>query len=354
MKQALIYNPYLDLFGGGEVYTLRFAQALVALDYRIDIAWHSPDIALEIKRVHGLNLESFTFRPELYKLFQSGSLVQKILKLRSYHGIFFLSDGSIPFLFGRQNWLHFQVPFSQLVSSRINQLKLSNQSIVCNSIFTRQVIESRLQKSAMVLYPPVDMKATSTKTKTILGVGRFTEALHHKRQDILIQAFQQLVDSGVDDWKLVLVGNQAKGDNLVDRYQELIGAYPIEIKTNVPYEELNQSYGQAQIFWHAAGFGIDETKEPEKVEHFGMSTVEAMSARAVPVVINKGGQKEIVEQGVNGYLFNSVNDLVTYTQALIAHPDKRNQLAQAAQKRAEDFSIQSFNESVKQLVRNRT
>ncbi|MBU4190339.1 MAG: glycosyltransferase, partial [Candidatus Thermoplasmatota archaeon] len=60
----------------------------------------------------------------------------------------------------------------------------------------------------------------------------------------------------------------------------------------------------------AAGFGVDEEKEPEKVEHFGITTVEAAAAGCVPVVIRKGGQPEIVKEGINGLLWEKEEELI--------------------------------------------
>ena len=68
------------------------------------------------------------------------------------------------------------------------------------------------------------------------------------------------------------------------------------VLANLERSRLRQLYAQARIFWHAAGYGECDER-PELSEHFGMATVEAMSAGCIPVVINKGGQPEIVEHG---------------------------------------------------------
>jgi glycosyltransferase involved in cell wall biosynthesis len=72
-------------------------------------------------------------------------------------------------------------------------------------------------------------------------------------------------------------------------------------------------YRKASIFWHAAGFGADENSRPEALEHFGMVTVEAMSAGCVPIAIARGGQLEVVEHGVSGFLWNDLNELKALT-----------------------------------------
>src|SRR5260370_621248 len=78
--------------------------------------------------------------------------------------------------------------------------------------------------------------------------------------------------------------------------------------------ELN---GQSAIYWHAAGLGNDDAAHPEQTEHFGITTVEAMAAGCVPVVINKAGQRETVEHGVSGFLWDTPDELQRYTARLI-------------------------------------
>ncbi len=54
---------------------------------------------------------------------------------------------------------------------------------------------------------------------------------------------------------------------------------------DAPGAELADLYARASIFWHAAGLGEDAEDDPNRMEHFGISIVEAMSAGAVPVVL---------------------------------------------------------------------
>ena len=75
---------------------------------------------------------------------------------------------------------------------------------------------------------------------------------------------------------------------------------PVELKVNIPVSELQEMYRQAGIFWHFCG--LLQT-EPALVEHFGMTTVEAMQNGCVPVVFDGGGQREIVEEGRSGFRF---------------------------------------------------
>jgi glycosyltransferase involved in cell wall biosynthesis len=73
-------------------------------------------------------------------------------------------------------------------------------------------------------------------------------------------------------------------------------------------------------------------------EHFGITVVEAMSASCVPVVHDSGGPKEIVDDRV-GFRWRSVEDI----PHLIDEGMNRSPSGYARQ-RAEDFSVEKFDE----------
>lgn len=77
-------------------------------------------------------------------------------------------------------------------------------------------------------------------------------------------------------------------------------------------------------------------------EHFGIATVEAMAAGCVPVVINKGAQPEIVQHGINGFLWSTLEELKKYTLLVAQDHPLREQLSQAARERARFFDSENF------------
>jgi glycosyltransferase involved in cell wall biosynthesis len=116
----------------------------------------------------------------------------------------------------------------------------------------------------------------------------------------------------------------------------------VRLVPNIRTAELKSAYEQAKIFWHATGYGEDDQAHPELAEHFGMVTVEAMAAGCVPVVINKGGQPEIVEHGVNGFLWNTLAELRDYTLMLAGDEKLLARMSEAARSRANRFSRKNF------------
>jgi glycosyltransferase involved in cell wall biosynthesis len=135
----------------------------------------------------------------------------------------------------------------------------------------------------------------------------------------------------------------------VELYENKEG-YPIEFLINKSNDELWEIYSKAKIYWHASGFGEDLVKHPEFAEHFGISTVEAMGAGAVPVVINAGGQKEIVTEKINGLLWESLDELEEKTLSLINNKDLLMKLSKKAKERAKDFNDDNFSKKINQII----
>jgi glycosyltransferase involved in cell wall biosynthesis len=236
----------------------------------------------------------------------------------------------------------------------LTQAKLSNiDAIVCYTDFVKKHLDKTFHKNAKVIYPPVPSIATNSRKKEniILTVGRFTKAMNAKKQEELIGMFKELTKMGLQKWKFVLIGSYLPGDrDFVEKIKESASGYPIEIITNASYAELTEYYGKAKIYWHAAGFGEDLEKYPERAEHFGITTVEAMSAECVPVIINAGGQPEIVEDGKSGFLWRTKEELLHKTQVLIEDKATWEKMSLSAKERARDFSEEKFCEEIRKLV----
>ncbi|HEY8544195.1 MAG TPA: glycosyltransferase family 4 protein, partial [Acidimicrobiales bacterium] len=205
------------------------------------------------------------------------------------------------------------------------------------------------------LYPPVStFPRADEKRPVILGVGRFfvPGTGHNKKQLELVGAFRQLVERGqAEGWELHLVGGCAPEHRpYFEQVEAAAEGLPVVLHPDASGAELRRLYGEASVFWHAAGLGEDAEKHPERQEHFGITTVEAMSAGAVPVVIDAAGQAEIVEPGVSGFRFTTVEELITHTEALLADEALRSRLSAAAEQRAADFAWPAFTESVRAQI----
>ncbi len=343
------YSPYLDTFGGGERYMLTLASALANKNI-VDIFWEDHNIKAPLARFLKIDLSKTRFAQNPFR----EKITTRILSTLGYDFIFFLSDGSIPASFASKNILHFQVPFTDIHLNFKDKLKLKRINyVITNSCFTKLFIDKTYGVNSQVIYPPVDINGIKPgiKEKIILSVGRFsTGQLHPKKQEVLIEVFKEIYKKK-PDWKLILIG-QAKKEDLkyLRSLKKSTRGFGIKIMENLPIEKLRSLYAHTSIYWHATGFGEDENKFPQKMEHFGISTVEAQSAGAVPVVIGKGGQKEIITDGKNGFLWQTKTQLHDLTLTLIENNDLMNKLSLAAVKNSKRFSQEKFIQAYEKLI----
>jgi len=221
----------------------------------------------------------------------------------------------------------------------------SYQQVVSISEFARTWTRRRWNVESTVVYPPVETSfLVREKQPLIVSVGRFNVRAY-KKQVELMRAFRDMVHSGFAGWRYVSAGglnDNAANRAYVREVEELAMACPATVGTNLNQLHLADLLATARIFWHAAGLDEHLEQDPGRAEHFGISTVEAMAAGCVPVVINAGAQPEIVEHGTSGFLWNSVEELVNYTRLLADDPELWLQMSAAARQRARVFSTPRF------------
>jgi len=228
---------------------------------------------------------------------------------------------------------------------------------LCNSEYTSGWLKKMWAIDApkiKVVYPPVNLVVPHNEKKEniIIAVSRFSP---EKKMECLIETWKQ-ISIKHNDYKFIIVGSYDKKNRLSTEYYKKIlsinkDCSNMQIMSDIDYETLKDFYRKSKFFWHAMGFGIDENKQAVKLEHFGMTTVEAMSAGCIPIVINAGGQKEIVEQGLSGYKWNNLEELSYYTEKLLQSDDSIiEEMSKSAISRAKQFSREVFSDNIRIIL----
>src|SRR5262249_16994628 len=144
---------------------------------------------------------------------------------------------------------------------------------VANSYFTKQWAKRRWGIDCQVIYPGVKPNFDLVnKLKIILSVGRFASSGTSKNQLEMIATFQELKETGLRDWDYFCVGGmnyRSKAYEYFESACRLAAKSQARVVANVNQGDLIRMYEQAAVFWHAAGYGIDENLRPELTEHFG-------------------------------------------------------------------------------------
>ena len=381
MKVGIYNEPSGGGIGGAESTVAILAEALSAAD-QVEIVHHRSALCLEdLRQVSGTRLNAVGLRyvaPEPYNFGCSHIPWRRYRDARSWqaslsepYDLFInVTHGIPPFCHARRGALIVLFPIGEqpaghLENSRAQSLgsllkkrtKLiyhdwewqrrigSYQIITTISEFSQAWTRRRWGTDCQVLYPPVDTHFVSAqKANLILSAGRYTTEGHSKKQLEMMEAFREMKGAGLKGWQYICAGSLGKSahDNAyfrsVEQKAERCGA---EALANLGRDCLKKFYQQAKVFWHAAGYGEDEER-PELFEHFGIVTAEAMAAGCVPVVINKGGQSEIVRHGVSGFLWDTFDELKEYTSLLARDERLHKEMAEEAKRRAQSFSREAF------------
>lgn len=355
MKKVLLYSPYLHILGGGERHILSILQVFDNAGFDIDIVWDDLTILDQIeKRLH----MSFKHVQIIPNFFLTSSVLGKMQKTREYDYLFYVTDGSYFISKAKHNYIFAMYPQADLYDMKfINRLKLFNFSIISNGSFTAEYIDRWFGKKPAIIHPYIDNEFLkldmSKKSNTILSVGRFYDHLHSKRQDVLIKAFIRLRKKYKEfsSYSLVLAGGADEADRQSLKTLMSLAKKDSHIRfvVNPTFESLLDLYAESRIFWHAAGFDINEKKEPSKVEHLGITPLEAMASGCIVFTHNSGGPKRLISEGENGFLYDSIDELIHKTNEYISSKDESffnvQQSGRAFIK--ERFSYQAFEKDVK-------
>ncbi len=355
-----LYDHTLQLVGGGQKYGCTMAHILREW-FDVTFVSHRPVTAGQLGDWYGLDLADCAFVTVPLPLYGDSPRVPidpnqvTVRQENPFHAVARLS-GRFDF-FVNNSMLEMVLPLAP-VSVFVCHFPERRRSahfyadrydqLVYNSRYTAEWIRRKWQvEPTCHIYPPVDMAApdsTAAKEPLILSAARF-EVGGSKQQDRMVEAFRRLrrrFPGRMAGWKLVLAGGSVADNPYLRRLQAALTAEDrevVEIRVNIAHLELAELYRRAALFWHFCGLGQDD---PARVEHFGMTIVEAMQNGCVPVVFDGGGQREIVAEGVSGFRFATLDALLAHSARLIADPNLRTTLAAGARRRGAEFSRDVF------------
>ena len=382
-----ILNPYLPTLGGGEKhmgYLCQFLEEyyhfkadidIIVFNYN-DINVFSPDYITidDVNKQFGLKLKKTCIRK--LDLSVPSVAIETVEQRQVVEQVSSTYDIFVNFMFqskhiGRAKINIYEVMFPpkrmepmpviypayrSIEEHHDQEFADSYQLYISNSEYTNHWLEAMWQigDRKTIIYPPVFAEKDivgkyqeSKKENIIMSVGRFFVGAHSKKQLDLVKFFvnHQEIFKNYEYHLAGAVATYQEDVEYLNQIKELASTVDnVFIHENCPFDELMDLYSRAKIFWHGTGYGVNENEQPEKMEHFGITPVEAMSYGVIPVVINKGGPKETVVDGEIGYCWNTEDECVAKTKLLIDDDELRRQMAVKAAERANEYSIEKFYE----------
>jgi glycosyltransferase involved in cell wall biosynthesis len=227
-------------------------------------------------------------------------------------------------------------------------------AVLANSRFTAEWIQQTWGHSARVMYPPVNIDAPiMPKKNLIVSIGRFV-ANDGKNIIQQLNAFPKFRRNVKDKWQLCVIGfcsDSPKDREFVAEIQKCATNTDVILMVNAERTAVLKQLAEAKLFWHTTGLGVNRD-EGRDLEHFGISTVEAMMTGCVPLVPGCGGQVEIVEHQVSGYLCSSIEEMIRYSICVADNPKLWADLSKNAIAKSKSFSCEVFERHLGTLVQD--
>jgi glycosyltransferase involved in cell wall biosynthesis len=359
-----LYSPYFGAtYGGGEKYLLRTGRALKDAfpEHRVELLGPVPADRDRYARVLNVDLGGIESIATNRRVTPVHRLLNRLTVLRplrnlvlgrqagrltAAYDLFVMMAYAIPVRCQAQRGVVLcQFPYELAEGGELD----GYQAVVVQSEYVREWVRRRWDRDAVIVNPPIDVPAEEpdwlAKEQIVLSVGRFIGHGHAKRQDLMVESFRRLVEGGLEGWELHLAGSvhrDAMHSGYFERVRELARGLPVHLHPDVPYDVVQDLYRRASLYWHAAGAGVDGDAEPAAMEHFGMTTAEAMAHGVVPVAIGRGGQPEVVRHGHDGFLWQEPSELEALTLELAGDPELRRALGGAARESSRRFSGERF------------
>ena len=175
---------------------------------------------------------------------------------------------------------------------------------------------------------------------TPLTIGVVARLENIKGADFILPAYARVLNS-IPECRLLIVGDGKLREIMEQQQRDLhIAESQITWTGRVDYHKLPELYNQMDVVW-----------VPSRSEGFGLSAIEAMANGRTVIASATGGLTEIVNDGVDGLLFDNgnIDDLASKTVNLLKNTELLQQLSRTANQNANKFTFDHYRDSVLNL-----
>jgi glycosyltransferase involved in cell wall biosynthesis len=359
---VLVFQPYIDGFGGSERVVLEIARKFNSPIYCVDYAkekTYEEFSEFEIRKIppsmmeHATNAVASLDRDR--RMMQVSTSSMRILNMKLKEDYDVISAHLPPsewirnrnprvcwychgpnaafklydIMFRERNFyeralLHAGCAYYRSVELPI--MKKMEKICTCSEVTAEKIRKHLGRDDAEVIYPAVDLGRFSCAghEKFFLYVSRMVP---EKQFEYAIEAFKKsgLAKKG---WKLVLAGHMfgnLRNRLYLERLQKMAeGNAGIKIEENPGDEKVRDLYSRCS----AMVFSSYE-------EDWGIVILEAMASSKPVISVNRGGPTISVVNGKTGFLVNSPDEMAEKMRYLAVHPDACESMGKAGRKRVE-------------------
>jgi glycosyltransferase involved in cell wall biosynthesis len=205
--------------------------------------------------------------------------------------------------------------------------------IIANSRFIAKRIKKVYNRTADVIYPPVDISTFQPGTKNrknyYITVSRL---VGYKKTELIIDAFRNLPDE-----KIIIVGDGPEKKKLMENLPGNVTLLGFQ-----PKEKITSLLQEAKAFIFAAR------------EDFGIAPVEAQACGTPVIAFNAGGAMETIvnidRENPTGILFELQNKESIINAIQIFNKNSEKITPENCRNQAEKFSSATFRENMKNYI----
>lgn len=220
-----------------------------------------------------------------------------------------------------------------------NSRKRLENLTMTNSQFMGDILGQCGYQNVRVLYPGfldlTDFDPHAPKKNQLFSLGRI-EPDKYTLELVSLYARLHAVAPDVKYIICGLTGSDAYLRLVKDEIKRL--EVPVELRLDLDRAEVKQLISESAYYIN-----------PKPFEHFGISTVEAISAGCIPFLHNSGGNRELVRD--KKLLYDTANELVTSFKWVTSSKEIRDEIAGELKDDLERFSTATFFKDFHEIIR---
>jgi glycosyltransferase involved in cell wall biosynthesis len=234
-------------------------------------------------------------------------------------------------------WKTYFQPYQSIIKMSI--AKLNNTELLAVSNFTRYRIKKYWNKSAVTIYPPVDIKRFSVVFSNkdrdgFISIARFTPEKNHLWQLNIAKNLKNLT------FRICGSANSPyykRWFRKVKAKAESMDLKNVEFYPNISFKRLIKLIGQSKFFIHTM-----------VNEDFGLTTCEAIAGGCIPIVHDSGGQREVVP--IEELRFKTVGEACKIIAKM--NKEARQELRKHLFSHIKRFSEENFKKNMLKVILN--
>ena len=308
MRKILVLHNSLNSCGGGERVCLHTIKALQEAGYRVVLGVVERTDWDRVLSLTAVRLDEIPEEFYILRKLRTFGIYQRFFTifhyLRKKADLIINTHGDVLPLPAHITYMHFPTfaltenpyAYSKYQSSlfwrayfepyrilqKLNLYAIRRSVILTNSSYSRDMIKKYIGAESIVVHPPVDLKDylelnSDNKRDQVITISRFSP---EKRLHLIPYIAKQLLLDNID---FVLIGSTStpiyrRYYRKVTAVRDKLGVENLKIIPDAPHEVKLRELERSKVYLHLM-----------KYEHFGISVIEALASKCIPVCHASGG-----------------------------------------------------------------